>query len=252
MAYPNEVDVTAYNNETLTLWYDVSGFQTEFPLASCVFRAQMRQAIGSPVLYEWSTNNGRIVYSEAQAFGTIAFTVNPTAGQYIVLGTSTVTFVASGATGNQVNIGGTLAATLASLLTLVQASTDPQISLCAYSLTGVTLFMGSKATGAGANLIALSTNVTGATASGATLTGGANVIGFISPIGTTLGFLGVYVYDCRLEYQSAEYDIVFGGTMTFLAGITSEPTDGTVTPINLPSTAFVTTSPSLINSLVFG
>jgi hypothetical protein len=57
---------------------------------------------------------------------TITFT--PTGGG----GATTVTFVASGATGNQVNIGGTMAITTANLLAFLQGSADANISRYTY------------------------------------------------------------------------------------------------------------------------
>lgn len=107
------------------------------------------------------------------ATGTIAFTTNPAAATTVTLGGTVVTFVASGATGNQVNIGGTLAATLASLLTLLQGSADVNLSKFTYALAANTLNLTSVATGTGGNSLTVATNVSGATASGATLTGGA-------------------------------------------------------------------------------
>lgn len=106
------------------------------------------------------------------ATGNIAFTTNPVAATTVTLGGTAVTFVASGATGNQVNIGGTLATTLASLLSFLQASADVNLVKFTYALNGNTLNLTAATTGTSGNSLTVATNVSGATASGATLTGG--------------------------------------------------------------------------------
>lgn len=107
-------------------------------------------------------------HQSAHANGYIAFTLNPAAGSTVTIGTTTVTFVSSGASGNQVNVGATLSATLANLVSMLNASLDPQLSLCNYwAMNGSTqLAVQAKATGAGGNTIALATTVSGATANG--------------------------------------------------------------------------------------
>lgn len=108
--------------------------------------------------------------------GNVSATVN--SGDSIVFGTA-VTFVASGATGNQVNIGTNLAATLSNLLTLLQASTDANLTKGTYSLSGSVLtvtanqFTSSGAyAGTGGNSLTLAKSSTAITLSGATLSGG--------------------------------------------------------------------------------
>lgn len=107
-----------------------------------------------------------------QATGTITFTGQPTAAQVIVLNGTSISFVASGATGNQVNIAGTIAATLAALMVFLQGSLDVQLVKFTYSLTGLVLTLTAVTPGVGGNSLTTTTTVTGATASGATLAGG--------------------------------------------------------------------------------
>ena len=59
-----------------------------------------------------------------QAMGDITFSGNPTNTQTIILDGITWTFVTSGATGNQTNLGGSLAATLTQLATDLNASAN--------------------------------------------------------------------------------------------------------------------------------
>ena len=67
------------------------------------------------------------------ATGSIIWSQNFIPGETIDLNGTVVTFVASGATGNQVNIGGTLALSLAALLTFLQASGDTNLVQFTYS-----------------------------------------------------------------------------------------------------------------------
>jgi hypothetical protein len=109
----------------------------------------------------------------AAATGTFTFTNNPTNSSTITLGTSTWTFVTSGATGNQTNIGANLSATLTALQSNLSSSADSQVVQCTYGNTATTLTVTDKTTGVAGNSFAIATNVSGASVSGATLSGGA-------------------------------------------------------------------------------
>src|SRR5260221_403169 len=82
---------------------------------------------------------GVISPGQTQATGFISFTTNPVAATTVTLNGTVCTFVASGATGTQVNIGGTLTITLANLLTMLQASADAQLVKFYYAVVGLTL-----------------------------------------------------------------------------------------------------------------
>jgi hypothetical protein len=118
------------------------------------------------------------------AKGSITFTLNPANGTTITLGGTAVTFVNSGATGNQVNIGASLAATLTALQTLLASSADVNIVKCGYTTTSTVLNVTYKGRGTAGNSFTLATTVTGATVSGATLSGGA-AVGNIAATSTT-------------------------------------------------------------------
>jgi hypothetical protein len=107
------------------------------------------------------------------ASGTITFTANPVAASTVTLNGSAITFVASGATGNQVNIGANLAATLQNLSGFINPSLDAQISKFHSSASATVLSLSSEVIGTAGNALTIATNVVGATASGATLAGGA-------------------------------------------------------------------------------
>jgi len=112
------------------------------------------------------------------ATGNVTFTGQPAAAQTITLNGTTWTFVASGATGNQVNIGSTLGDTVQNLATALSASADVNtkaLQYWAYPPSPAGRLEGSAANqlnyaattvGTAGNAISVSTNVTGATVSG--------------------------------------------------------------------------------------
>lgn len=106
-----------------------------------------------------------------QARGSILFAANPLASATITLNGVAWTFVASGATGNQTNIGGSLAATLATLVTNLNASANAEIAKATYSAGSDTLYIVYDTPGTAGNSWTLAASL--ATPSGATLAGGA-------------------------------------------------------------------------------
>lgn len=252
--YPDQVDIEVINTGTFVWAQDVTDWAEEYNLDASVIRAQMRLTATDPVpAFEWSTLNGGIMYSKAPATGNVAFTANPTNGTTITVGTSSVEFVTSGATGLEVNIGGTLALTLTALAAFLNASADPQLSMVdPYTVQGTTLYMSATLGGIIGNTIALSTTVINATASGSTLTGGAHTVTLMSPLSRTENFSGAYVYDCRLESNEAQYVPMFGGTIQWDQGVTRAAGDSAVNLDTIPAAAYASIQPSLINALIFG
>lgn len=134
-------------------------------------RAQVNASPGQPAFYD---GNGYLTTVSGAGFATdsIAFTTNPVAGNTISIAGTTVTFVASGATGNQSNVGGSLAATLAALLSVLQGSADANLVKFTYALLGTSLNLTAATGGTAGNALAISTNVPGATVATPTATGG--------------------------------------------------------------------------------
>jgi hypothetical protein len=128
--------------------------------------------------------------SGSQASGTVTFTANPVAASTITIGGTVVTFVASGASGNQVNIGGSLSATLTALQGFLAGSADANLSKCTYAANATVLTVTYGQVGIAGNSFTLATNVTGATASGATLAGGAAATAQITIASKYTGSLG--------------------------------------------------------------
>lgn len=106
------------------------------------------------------------------ATGSATFSANPAANDTLTIDGTAITFVASGATGNEVNIGADLAHTLTSLLSFLNASTDANLSLMTYSVIGDVLYIASKATGTTGNAYTLAKSSTAIAVSGAALAGG--------------------------------------------------------------------------------
>lgn len=123
------------------------------------------------------TGSSFVFLQNSTAVGSATFSGNPAPNDTITLNGSAITFVASGATGNQVNIGGTLALTLASLAALVNGSSDTQISKVTATVnTGTNantiVYFYDKTVGTGGNSYTLARSSSAITLSGATLAGG--------------------------------------------------------------------------------
>lgn len=152
---------------------------------------------------------GGEISQTVSATGTYTFTTNPTNGQTIILNGTTQTFVTSGATGNQTNIKGTAALTVAQLA----------VDLNAESTAGVSgILRGTYSSGAAGSLVltitgapfqanveffaptagnfyTLAAGTYGGTVSGATLTGG------IDP-GYCVGSLCNNVYELYIDHSA--------------------------------------------------
>lgn len=189
--------------------------QAALPASSvCVYNATYsRFEITSPTTGVGSN----VSYAKAPtATGKITFSANPVAASTITLNGTVVTFVASGATGNQVNIAGTLAGTLGNLLTFLNGSTDTQLVKFTYLVDNTNTILGLSAatSGTGGNSLTIAASV--ATASGSTLAGGSgtDISGLINIVYNFTS--GVYTADgiaaeTALQAASA-FDLNFGQT----------------------------------------
>ena len=117
-------------------------------------------------------------YAGAKATGFFLPTVNPTNGKVLTIDDAPITFVTDSATGDQVNIGLTLADTMVALQALAAGSVTSALAENNYALgTGADaakLTITKKIIGAAGNATTLTTDVVGATVSGETLLGGAD------------------------------------------------------------------------------
>lgn len=123
------------------------------------------------------------------ATGTYTFTGNPNNGDNIVLNGVTWTFVTSGATGPQTNIGVNLAATLNNLSTDLNASANASLNVASYTNSSTVLTITYKTAGTGGNAYTLAVGTYGGSVSAATLTGGVTAAGagFAYTVQTTTG-----------------------------------------------------------------
>lgn len=123
-------------------------------------------------------NAGQTTYDpnanpDLRATGSIAFAANPSPGDTISLNGVTWTFVASGATGNQTNIGASRAATLTQLAVDLNASTNANVSKASFIATASNLNVTYKTESSDGEDYALGVDRTNATVSGSTLSIGA-------------------------------------------------------------------------------
>lgn len=220
------VNLSAFNNTPFAFYPDVTTWDQVMNLSLGIVRMQMRAAADNVnVLYEWSTANtgagvgGVIAIVQGQAAGTISFQQNPANGETITIGTRSITFVNTAPGANQVAIGSSLQATLASLLEFLQTSSDAQLIQCSYEGYGQTIGVSFKAAGVAGNNFALATTAAEASVSSATLTGGGTRLQITAPIADIAGFNGSYVYDCRFE-GSFVTALMFGGDIVFTEGVT--------------------------------
>jgi len=97
----------------------------------------------------YSLYSGELPNSAAS--GDITFTGQPNANDSIVVNGNTWTFVASGATGNQSNIGGTLALTLDNLVLSLNASAIASLTPATYTNDGLKFIVHHDTPGTGGN-----------------------------------------------------------------------------------------------------
>jgi hypothetical protein len=151
------------------------------------------------------------------ATGTILFSANPTPADTITINGTVFTFVASGATGNEINIGSSLLSTLAETVTVLNASADTDVNDATYSNNGAdSLIITHDTPGTGGNAFTIAASA--GTASGATLTGGTNSSNLIDSSGTglTLTNNGDAAYHIGFNlYQRGSID--FNGSTQWLS-----------------------------------
>ncbi len=178
------------------------------------------------------------------ATGLITIATNPAASDTLTIAGTAITFEMSGASGNQVNLGGTPALTAAALLTFLQASVDANLVKCTYAASGSTgIAVTAAAVGTGGNALTLATSVPAKiTLSGATLAGGAHntgnaTIGAITAGGSVK--TGAYVITCLTATTASVYDPSgdYLGTTTFGTAFADAQVNFTITAGTVPCIA---------------
>lgn len=107
-----------------------------------------------------------------RATGQINFSSFPAANDTVTVNGVVITWKASGATGNQVNIGASAAASAANLATFLTNSVNASLTPAQYGANGAVVYVSYKVSGTGGNSFTLAESSTATTVSGATLTGG--------------------------------------------------------------------------------
>ncbi|QXN71613.1 tail tube protein [Rhodobacter phage RcKemmy] len=118
-----------------------------------------------------------VTTASVAATGGFTFSAQPVATSTITVAGTAFTFVASGAVGNQCNIGASLAATMTALAVVLNASVVPAVAAATYTATATGINIAFDALGHAGNAFTLAASTTpasNATPSGATLSGGAN------------------------------------------------------------------------------
>ena len=167
-----ESDLLGYGREPLSPAYDVVTNESDIvvPIDHRNVGFWLKALFGNPT-----------TAASVAATGRIAFSGQPANNSTITIGGVVFTFVTGAPTGNQIQIGANLAATLTNAVTALTAATgDP--ALANYSQTGgTTLVLTYKTLGLAGNTLTIAAQAaSNGTASGATLTGGANGHTFVS------------------------------------------------------------------------
>lgn len=214
------VDLNIQNNESFVFRHEITNWSQQYELDLCGFKSQMRKTVNDPlVFYEWAFDNNNLTIYLKPASGTLSFATNPSAGNIVMIGATFVTFVASGAVGNQVNIGGNVGATVTNFMAFVAASTDAAVASCTYAQNGTLVTLTYKKAGGLGNSLALSSNSANIVASGSTLTGGVAMVEMLATRQQMRRFEGSYYYDFKLYFEGQEV-VMFGGGMEFVGGVT--------------------------------
>lgn len=123
-----------------------------------------------------------VTAAEAAATGSIVFSAQPAAESTITINGTAFTYKASGAAGNQIDIGANLGATMTATASVLNASVVSGVAEATYSTSGgTTLVVTHDTLGPGGNAFTLAAQAaSNGTVSGATLTGGTNSHTFTS------------------------------------------------------------------------
>ena len=158
------------------------------------------------------------------ATGSLTFTLNPSVGNTIIMNGVTWTFVASGATGAQTNIGASLTATMTQLASDLNASANTSINVASYAGTATTLNVTYKTVGATGNTYTLASGNPNAVVSGITLSGGGYNHVYISGAASLpsftaeVGHLNVPAYalntGCMMESMALDFQRTGGAKAT--------------------------------------
>ena len=171
----NFASQTNLNGVASTIQAALIAKATAFGLAS----AASITAVWNSVFSRFEVQSGTTGVASTMQFAALSaasgyfnFSSNPAANDTIALNGTTWTFVSAITTGNQILLGGTLAATLVNALSTLLASVDTNTALFNYSVNGNYLYVSSKLTGTAGNAYTIVKTSTAITVSAATLLNG--------------------------------------------------------------------------------
>ncbi|MDG7050610.1 MAG: DUF3383 family protein [Nitrososphaerota archaeon] len=171
----NFASQTNLNGVASTIQAALIAKATAFGLAS----AASITAVWNSVFSRFEVQSGTTGVTSTMQFAALSaasgffnFASNPAANDTIALNGTTWTFVSALTTGNQILLGGTLAATLVNALSTLLASTDTNTALFNYSVNGNYLYVSSKLAGTAGNAYTIVKTSTAITVSAATLLNG--------------------------------------------------------------------------------
>jgi hypothetical protein len=167
------------------------------------------------------------------ASGNITFSAQPAANSTLTLNGVTWTFVTSGATGNQTNIGANLQATLQALATNLNASVSGSLDVATYTSNATQLIITYLTGGTGGNAYTLvASGSSNGTVSGGTLTGGTAIGGTLvanyyanTGIPSTEFTMAAFFWNV-LQSAPSSINYVPPFAFRFLFGVTAFPTQG--------------------------
>ena len=201
-----------------------SGVQTATAVSTIMFPAN-GLAAGANIAFTSTGNlpagivSGNVYFVNPTLLETNSFQISATPlGTPLIFG-GPKSGSAQAFSGNTVPVGITIGATLANLISFLNASTDAQISQCTYGLSGAEIAIVYKTTSISGNLFAIAASSSGVTVSAPTLFGAGGVLIMTAPIADIEVFQGQYVYDVRFELGTTVVQM-FGGTIVFLEGVT--------------------------------
>ena len=214
-------------SQTLTALQNFLSTSSDSNLAQCTYTTALNTILQIHFTTSGISGNSFTI-AAGYATGSFTFGSNPSPGDTITINGTVVEFVASGAVGNQANIGSTLPITLSNLTASLNESTDNGIASCTYTSDSSHLYLQAANPGVLGNNILISasaatpsgtTLIGGSTAavSGSTLTGGAVSYGVDST-----QFINVNSYMNRLWYvPKNSTNVVYMQTVGGISGSAS-------------------------------
>lgn len=193
---PGTYPVQAWNDEIGTFQFASTLAEgSVIPFGAAVLMGNSEDGIRLPAATD-IIKQGQTIPAVA-ATGSLTFSGNVTAADTLTIGSTTYTFVASNPSTNEIEIGATLAETIAAIAAALNAGEVVDATAGEGKLDLV-----AATAGAAGNSIALATTSTAITVSGSTLSGGADSS---EAAAANASFVGVAVFNYYSTVQAGGY-----------------------------------------------